>query len=470
MAISLYPALPVLVVDDDETVLKSFVMTLKSGGINHITRCSDSREAMPLLARQETAVILMDLSMPFVTGEDLLAQVAMEYPELPVIIITGDNELDTAVRCMRNGASDYIVKPVEKSRLLSSVRKAIELRELKAQNEILRERILTGRLAHPKVFSSILTNNRAMLSLFQYIESIAVSPQPVLISGETGVGKELVAAAVHRVSGRSGELVLVNAAGIDGHIFSDTLFGHVKGAYTGADQVRKGMVEKAVGGTLVLDEIGDLQMDSQVKLLRLAQEREYLPLGSDITRTSNARIIASTNCDLRAMVDDKTFRKDLYYRLKTHHLNIPPLRERLDDIPLLLDHFLAEAATSLKKEVPAYPKELVTLLTNYHFPGNVRELRTMIYDAMSVHESHILSTKRFMTHIDSERRQMGNPEIRPEKPAALSLAGTLPTLKQATRELIDEAMRRADNNQSMAARLIGVSRQTLARHLNSDAS
>ena len=328
------------------------------------------------------------------SGEDLLSFLKDEYPDIPVIVITGDNEVETAVRCMKKGAVDYMVKPVEKNRLISGVRKVIEIRELQHENQMLKERMLSGLLSRPDAFSDIVTNSKAMLSLFQYAESIAASPQPVLISGETGVGKELMTKAIHALSARTGDIITVNAAGIDDNVFADTLFGHVKGAYTGADQARTGLVEKAFGGTLVLDEIGDLAADSQIKLLRLIQEGEYFPLGSDVPKNTNVRIIVSTNKDLQSLQATGTFRKDLYFRLKAHHIIIPPLRERLDDIPILLDYFLEEAAQQLGKNKPTYPEQLPTLLQNYVFPGNVRELRTMVYDAVSTHTSKMLSLSR----------------------------------------------------------------------------
>ena len=462
-----YPLTPVMLVDDEADILKSFEITLKTGGVTHILTCNQPKQVMSLVRGSTPCLILLDLSMPYMSGEDLLSFIKDEHPDIPVIVITGDNEVETAVRCMKKGAVDYMVKPVEKNRLISGVRKVIEIRELQHENQMLKERMLSGVLCRPEAFSEIVTNNKVMVSLFQYAESIAPSPQPVLISGETGVGKELMAKAIHILSGRTGDIITVNAAGIDDNVFADTLFGHVKGAYTGADQARTGLVEKAFGGTLVLDEIGDLTADSQIKLLRLIQEGEYFPLGSDVPKKTNVRIIVSTNKDLQVLQSTGEFRKDLYFRLKAHHIIIPPLRKRLDDITILLDHFLDEAARHLGKKKPAYPEQLITLLQNYAFPGNVRELRTMIYDAVSTHTSKMLSLSRFEHHLEEERR---NYDISPEESliplAALNIVGPMPTMKQATQILIAEAMKRTNNNQSMAAKLLGITRQTLARNLD----
>ncbi|MBU4054947.1 MAG: sigma-54 dependent transcriptional regulator [Proteobacteria bacterium] len=469
MPLPTFPQIAILIVDDEADILKSFELTLKTGGINNVLKCQDARQVMAMLEDKNVCAVLLDLSMPHISGEKLLQQILGEYPDISVIVITGDNEVDTAVRCMKLGAVDYMVKPVEKSRLVSGVKKVVEIHELQNQNQLLKEKILEGKLARPEAFHEMVTNNKTMLSLFQYTESIAVSPQPVLITGETGVGKELMARAIHTLSGRTGEFVCVNAAGIDDNVFADTLFGHVKGAYTGADQARKGLVEKASKGTLLLDEIGDLSLESQVKLLRLVQESEYFSIGSDLAKTSNVRIIVSTNLDLNDLQRSGKFRKDLYYRLRAHHIHLPPLRERLEDLSLLLDHFLGEAANRLEKSPPAYPVELITLLSNYAFPGNVRELRTMVYDALSTHKTKMLSTGRFQEHMKENQGsfiKQGRILDPFNASSSLQISGPLPTLKQAVRVLIAEAMKRTRQNQSMAAKLLGITRQTLARNLD----
>ena len=384
---SLYPQLPILMVDDEIQTLNSFDFVLRSASMNHIVRCQDSRNVMAIFSEQEIEVVLLDLSMPFVSGEELLAMVTKDFPEVPIIVITGSNEVETAVRCMKSGAFDYMVKPVEKSRLISGVRRAIEIRELQRENKWLRAHVLSDKLEHPEIFSEIITNSPAMKSIFQYIEAISLSPQPVLITGETGVGKELVARAIHRLSGRTGTFMPVNIAGLDDNVFADTLFGHRKGAFTGADQTRSGLVEQASGGTLFLDEIGDLSPASQVKLLRLSQDGEFFPLGSDVAKRSDARVLVATNQDLEFLQSSGRFRKDLYYRLCAHHVHLPPLRERREDLPLLIDYFLETASQTLGKKKPTPPKELFILLSTYHFPGNIRELQSMVLDAVSSHQS-----------------------------------------------------------------------------------
>lgn len=314
--------------------------------------------------------------------------------------------------------------------------------------------------------AGVITAHPEMIAVFEYLLSIAESKQPILITGETGVGKELIAKAVHISSNVRGRLVTVNAAGLDDNVFSDTLFGHVKGAFTGADRTRQGLIEKANFGTLFLDEIGDLTLASQIKLLRLLQEGEYLPLGQDEPKHANARIITATNVDLWVLQRSGQFRKDLNFRLRTHHINIPPLRNRLEDLPLLVTHFMAKAADALKKKVPTAPKELISLLSTYSFPGNIRELEAMIFDAVSRHRQRILSLDVFKEHMEKERSRRFEPgEEEADDDNLVLFSNELPTIKQATELLVDEAMRRANGNQSLAAQMLGISRQALGKRL-----
>lgn len=462
-----HPRLPVMLVDDEVQALDSFELALRSANVNNLLRCQDSREVIPLLAEQDIEVMLLDLRMPHFSGEELLPEITKDFPHVPVIVITGADDVETAVKCMRAGAFDYIVKPVERSRLVASVKTALELRELQRQNQLLRAHVLSDQLADPEPFAEIITTSKMMRSIFQYIEAIANSPQPVLITGETGVGKELVARAIHKVSGRQGAFVAINVAGLDDNVFADTLFGHRKGAFTGADQTRNGMVEKAEEGTLFLDEIGDLSPASQVKILRFLQEGEFFPIGSDVAKRSNARIVVATNQELETLKDLGKFRKDLYFRLRIHHIHIPPLRDRKEDLLPLLDHFLEKASKALGKKKPTPPSELTILLTAYHFPGNIRELESIIFDAVSKHVSGKLSMGVFKSYISKQQ-----PALKPDSVGLLlddtspiSFSEKLPTLKEAEQLLIAEAMKRSDNNQAIAAMHLGISRQALNRRL-----
>ena len=464
------PHRPVLLVDDEEQSLTSFEMALRSVNLNHFIRCQDSREVIPLLTEQEVEIILLDLRMPYITGDELLPAIISDFPEIPVIMITGANEVETAVKCMKLGASDYMVKPVERSRLIGGVKRALDLRELQRENRLLKAHVLSDKLEHPEVFSGIVTCSARMRSIFQYVEAIAASPRPLLITGETGVGKELVARAVHRLSRRKGAFVAVNVAGLDDNVFADTLFGHKKGAFTGAEQARGGLLEQAAGGTLFPDEIGDLSHPSQVKLLRLFQDGEYFPLGSDLAKRSDARIVVATNQDLNVLQTNGRFRKDLYYRLCDHHLHIPPLRERMEDLPLLLNHFLEKASTTLGKSRPTPPEELLTLLSTYHFPGNLRELESMVFDSVGSHRSGKLSMDAFKSHIFQQplAPKKEQPQQIQREGVSVSFSERLPTLKELEQNLVDEAMRRAGGNQSIAALSLGITRQALNKRLKKD--
>ncbi len=468
MKLSEYAELPVMIVDDEVETLRSFQILLKSAGIRNVTTLDDSRVVMRELDQREHAAIILDLTMPYLPGADLLREITEHHPNIPVLIVTATSEIETAVECMKKGAFDYIVKPVEKERLLSSLRKALELSLLRREVSSLKESLLSERLRHEEAFNEIYTASPRIHALFRYVEAVATSQQPILITGETGVGKELFARAVHRLSGRKGRLVSVNIAGLDDHVFSDTLFGHRKGAFTGADQPREGLIAQAGEGTLFLDEIGDLDNASQVKLLRLLQEREYYPLGSDLPRQTDTRIIVSTNRDLPDLIKSGKFRRDLYYRLKAHQIEIPPLRERKEDIPILLEHFLTEAAESMHKPKPAYPPELLTLLSAYHFPGNVRELRSMVYDALATHRKGILSMERFREAIMKESTVTDRetpPGSLPRDDCLVSVFGRFPTLKEVEDFLIAEAMRLSKGNQGIAASLLGMTRQALNKRI-----
>jgi DNA-binding NtrC family response regulator len=470
---SLHPRQPIMIVDDEEPILLAIDTTLRLAGISNIITCGDSRRVMGILSEQNIEVMLLDLNMPHIHGERLLDAVNRDHPDIPVIIVTGAVDVETAVRCIKAGGFDYVVKPVEEERLLTAVNRAISFRELQRENLALKQHILADTLERPEAFGDIVTNNKKMLMIFQYIESICRSTQPVLVRGETGVGKELIARTIHHLSGLPGNFVAVNAAGLDDNVFSDTLFGHVKGAYTGAERARNGLIEQAAAGTLFLDEIGDLSPASQVKLLRLLQEGEYFPLGRDKPRKSDARIVAATNRNLSRLKETGEFRKDLNYRLRTHRIYIPPLRERLDDIPLLVEHFLEEAARTLGKKKPTPSPELFTLLATYSFPGNIRELQSMIIDAVSRHKSGVLSLKAFRSHIGGSQTNItGRPQQPPDttgaSPSIVFTGPALPTIKQATNLLIQEAMQRAQGNQSIAAGLLGISQQALSKRLKKE--
>jgi DNA-binding NtrC family response regulator len=459
--------LPVLVVDDEPSILRSASVLLRRSGITHVLTLEDSRAVLPLLAEQEVGVVLLDLTMPHLSGQKLLEHMSADHPDTAVIVLTATNDLDTAVQCMQAGAIDYLVKPVEPNRLVSSVRRALELRVLRAEVLSLKDCLLTNTLPQREAFAEIITQSKSMMAIFRYVEAIAHSPQPVLITGETGTGKELIARALYRLAAPRGAFVAVNVAGLDDTMFSDTLFGHTKSAFTGADQLREGLITQAAEGVLFLDEIGDLTAVSQVKLLRLLQEGTYYPLGADRPQQSRARIVVATNHEVAQRVSAGLFRKDLYYRLRAHHIELPPLRARREDLPLLINHFLEKAAQALHKPTPTPPLALYSLLQTYAFPGNVRELEGMILDAVARHRGGLLSLQSLKAVIAA-----GPPASEDGPPLAISLAALttlfpdrLPTLQEAQEALMAEALRRADGNQGLAAGMLGLSRQALNKRL-----
>jgi DNA-binding NtrC family response regulator len=460
---TLYPSFGVLLVDDESAFIRSLSLVLeRRGGINHLYQTTDSREVMTLIEQQPIELVLLDLNMPHISGDVLLKQIVEKHPHVGVIIISGMNQIETAVDCIRLGAYDYFVKTTEENRLLEGIKRAITLQEMRHENQAMRRRFLSDTLEQPQIFEQIITQDKKLRSIFQYLESISSSRQSVMISGESGVGKELIAKAVHRLSRRTGEMVSVNVAGIDDNVFADTLFGHSRGAFTGADKKRIGMVEAAADGTLFLDEIGDLSHASQTKLLRLLQEGEYYPLGSDKPRRSRARIVAASHQDLKAKVEEGSFRKDLYFRLQTHHVEVPPLRKRKDDIPLLFNHFLEQAANEMGKAVPAYPKELPVLLSVYPFPGNIRELQSLVFDAVGQHKSHTLSMNVFRRVVDQSQFEM---DIESHDSGLFDAEKPLPTMQEMNELLIRAAMERANGNQSLASRMLGISQPALSKRL-----
>ena len=453
---SLYPANPVLLVDDEEEILASLRLTLALAGITNAILCSSGSAALDIAQDREVEAVLLDVLMPGRKGDDILEELLNAQPDLPVIMVTGVDDVDLAVSCMRKGAYDYIRKPADSERIVSALTRAFELRTMRRERRNLSAGFLTPAPPKSAAFSEFVTHSPAMLRIFQYCEAIAASPEPVLITGETGVGKELLARAIHAASARGGEFVAVNVAGLDDQAFSDTLFGHVRGAFTGADRPRGGFMERAAGGTLFLDEIGDLSLHAQIKLLRVLQEREFYPMGSDRPKPLTARIISATNRSLDELSDAQRFRPDFYFRIATHSLTIPPLRHRPEDIAPLTDHFLAQATRNYGHAME-FPSRLSELLRGYAFPGNIRELRALILDTAG-------RSQNGQFHLDalSEKLSQTQPALRCAIPDQMfSTFLRLPTLQEGSEALVAEALKRAGGNQRRAAQLLGITPQAL---------
>lgn len=357
---------------------------------------------------------------------------------------------------------------LESYTLLPSVDDVLSLDTLQQEASSLKEYLLADRLEHAEAFTGIKTCSRRMRAVFQYTEIVSLSPQAILITGETGVGKELFARAVHQISRVRGMFVSINVAGLDDAMFSDTLFGHKRGAFTGAEQYRDGLVSKASNGTLFLDEIGDLNELSQVKLLRLLQEREYYPVGADLVKTSNARIVLATNVDMQERIREGRFRKDLYYRLCSHQIKIPALRERREDIRVLLEAFVKDAAKHFGRKLPIIDPELLSALEEHDFPGNVRELQARVNDAVARHQDGVLTLADFPGISPPSKHSDDNSgETKTPSGGIYSLFGRLPTFREIEDYLIVEAMKVAEGNYAAAAAILGVTRQTISKRLKS---
>jgi DNA-binding NtrC family response regulator len=460
---------PIMLVDDDPAILKLLESILRKKGYENVVTFANPLEARDYFDGNSLAAVILDLRMPKLSGRALLEHISRRSPRVPAIVVTAENQIETAIDCMRCGAIDYLVKPIVVSRLLAGITAALETHALAAQV-----------VAAPAVdrssarFNPILTGNKEMLAQLRYLEIVAKSGQPVLITGETGTGKELFAQAVHRLSGRTGQFVTVNVAGLDEMMVADTLFGHRKGAYSGADENRDGLVKKASDGTLFLDEIGDLKESSQIKLLRLIQENEYYPLGADSHLLSKARLVLATNRQLQQLLDTGRFRRDLYYRLFAHRIEIPPLRKRRDDIPLLLDHFLAETAVAMGRRRLVCGEEAVELLRQYDFPGNVRELQAIVLDAAARSGDDSISPAVISGIISQfslpagQSREAGG-QIAGDAGQPVTFA-RFPTLRQAEEELVRRALQISAHNREKAAQLLGISARELAGRLSRNGS
>ncbi len=454
----------ILLVDDEQAELDAYSLLLTSMGFKNVRTVNDSRLVLATLESMQSPVVFLDLNMPHMTGQEVLRELKVKKPQVPVIIITADSEIETAVECLRLGAHDYLVKPIDLKMFSSALRNALEIGLLRNEVMSLKGISFGGGEQHSPAFAPIITRNPVMYGIFQYIESIAASGLPVLILGETGSGKELIARAIHEVSGLPGDFVAVDISGLDDTLLSDTLFGHTRGAYTGADRSRPGLIEKAASGTLFLDEIGDLTEVSQVKLLRLLQEKIYYPLGSDQPKQCHARIVTAANKDLSKLAGQEgEFRMDLYYRLSTHLIRVPPLRDRREDIPLLVEHLMAETAMTMNKPMPTISTQAVNRLLRHPFWGNIRELKAYISDAVArCRHGHI--DEGLIGERLGEKRPLLVETAASTNPLE-ELFGHFPTLEELVEYAVEAALVVTDNNQSQASRLLGVSRQALHKRL-----
>lgn len=448
-----------LVAAEDATSLRDLSSLLQDLGLPVPLCCSKPQELPQLVTARSYTALLLDVDRLGPCPAALVAAVAAADPGLPLIAFGSCCDPESMVKALQAGARDYMTKPVNPSRLYSNLERAL----LDADPEPAH---YPGRDPELLAFAGILTCSPRMHQVFSYCRCVAASREPVLITGETGTGKELVALALHRLSGCTGRFVPVNMAGLDDTSFSDTMFGHTRGAFTGATGTRPGLIEQAERGTLFLDEVGDLPPRAQVKLLRVFQERFYLPLGADSPRKTQAKFISATNRDLNALRSDGLYREDFFFRIRTHHIHLPALRERREDIPLLLGSFILQAARHFRKARPHITRETLARLCAYEFPGNIRELRGMVFDAVA-RAGSALGLEHFAEYLETPCQDAGRQPPAGNAMFADLLQGLdrLPSLKQTGTALVAEAMRRASGSRRAAAALLGITRQALEKRL-----
>ena len=412
----------------------------------------DAEAGMKLLRENTIDLVVTDLKLPGMNGLEFLHAVKRLNAALPVVVMTAFGTVETAVEAMKAGASDYVLKPFSLGEMRMVVRKELDVRNLREENRSLRE-ALGKRYAHPNV----VARSAKMQEVLATVERVARTNSTVLLGGESGVGKDLIARAIHEKSRRvAGPFIKINSTAIPENLLESELFGYEKGAFTGANASKPGKFELADKGTLFLDEIGDVPPVTQVKLLRVLQEREFERLGGTKTIRVDVRLIAATNRDLREALEQGTFREDLYYRLNVVPIDIAPLRQRKEDIPDLVNLFISRFSSDSGKPVKGISPEAMRMLVNYHWPGNVRELQNIIERACALAKGTVLEAADI--HLD----------MRPSR-AANEAGGFLPegmTLEHWEDEMIQEALRRAHGNKSQAARLLGLSRNALRYRLS----
>ncbi len=438
----------ILVVDDEEKLRRVIELQLSAAGFE-VDKAASAEEALKLVERAD--LVVTDLKLPGMDGLELLAAIRRQNMHAPVILMTAFGTIEVAVEAMKAGAVDFLLKPFSLDHLMAVVHKALEVRALRDENRQLREE-----LGKRYEFDNIVGRSPAMQEIFATIERVAPTRATVLLAGESGVGKDLIARAIHFHSPRRDRpFVKINCTALPENLMESELFGYEKGAFTGANTTKPGKFEQADTGTVFLDEIGDVPASIQVKLLRVLQEREFERLGSNKTRHIDVRVIAATNQDLRAALEQGTFREDLYYRLNVVPLNIIPLRERMQDIPFLAEHFLHKYAAETDNRVQAITPAAMSKLMSFHWPGNVRELENVIERSVVMCTGDRLDAADIKLDSAPRPRSAGTDFALP--------AGV--TLDQYEQEIIREALKRADGNKSQAARSLGLTRNALRYRL-----
>lgn len=441
-----------LVIDDNQAILNFLKVFLLQSGDFDIQTLQDSREAFDLLDKEEFEVLLLDMDMPNISGLDILKYINEKKINITTIVLTGVEDIDLAISAMKLGTFDYMLKPIDEEKLLETIHNAIKDSEIERTKADTQRKITLNDLKYKDVFHGIITLNEEMLKIFHYVEKFAVTENSVLIWGESGSGKELIAKAIHKISNRKNKkFIAVNAGTFAQELFSSEFFGYEKGAFTGAHKDKTGFVEEANGGTLFLDEIGELSLPIQVKLLRVLQEEEFYKLGSTKNIKVDVRIIAATNKNLFEEIQKGNFRKDLFFRLNINSINLPPLRERQEDIPVLASYFLDKFNKKYKKNIRNISTPFMNCLKNYPFPGNVRELMNIINSAIIIESSNELRRKslpHFFLEGNNMVQETGN-DFRPQ------------SLQEVEKKHIRKVLDFTSGNRTKAAKILGISRVNL---------
>ncbi|HEV2425018.1 MAG TPA: sigma-54 dependent transcriptional regulator [Terriglobia bacterium] len=447
----------ILIVEDEPKMQRLLTLTLTEEGYT-AQATGDAESGLKLLRSEPVDLVITDLKLPGVGGLEFLQAVKRTNGDLPVIVMTAYGSVNTAVEAMKSGASDYVLKPFSLDEMKLIVRKELDVHRLREENRSLREA-----LGERYEFKNIVAQSPKMQQVLATVARVAPTSSTVLLGGESGVGKDLVARAIHEHSRRAaGPFVKINSTAIPENLLESELFGYEKGAFTGAATSKPGKFELADKGTLFLDEIGDVPPATQVKLLRVLQEREFERLGGTRTLKVDVRLVAATNRDLRAALEQGAFREDLYYRLNVVPINIPALREHKEDIPALVEHFIRQQAPEAGKAITGISPEAVRILVNFHWPGNVRELRNIIERATALSAGGRIEAADIQ--LDLAPPRAGAAESSAAPGIAFPPEGT--TLDQFEEEIIREALRRAAGNKSQAARLLGLSRNALRYRLS----
>jgi len=438
-----------LVIDDEKNIREGLAESLCGEGYD-VVCAENGDEGWEIFSLGDIDLVITDLKMPGISGEEIMRRILSREPGFPVIILTGHGTIEQAVNAMRDGAWDFLSKPVDLDHLSLKVKRALENREL-----YFKHRRMEEELERQNQFKSIIGSSRNMRDVFNTISKAAPAKASILITGESGVGKELVADAIHELSPRKEmPLVKVHCAALSASLLESELFGHEKGAFTGAVSRRKGRFELASGGTLFLDEIGEIEQNIQIKLLRVIQEKKFERVGGEQTVEADVRIIAATNKDLKTEIEKGNFREDLYFRLNVVTINVPPLRERKDDIPLLAASFMKEFAQENGKAIGSINEKARSRLYAYEWPGNIRELRNCIESAVVMCQSNVIT-------IDDLP-----PALRDASDEGWIRIRQGSTMEECQRIIIQETLSGCKGNKSKTADILGIGRKTLLRKLD----